>query len=69
MLATARLEGKLDCDTDRRFVAHLTDCEGCSCYLDQFLATIRVLAELPRDSMPEDVRDRMLSIYRNWHRS
>jgi hypothetical protein len=30
------------------------------------LVTIRVLGEPPRDSLPDDVRGRMLSIYRNW---
>jgi hypothetical protein len=68
-LVTAHLEGELDCDTERRFVAHLAGCEGCGCYLDQFLVTIRVLGELPGDSLPGDVRDRMSSIYRNWRRS
>ena len=36
-LVTAHLDGELDCDTERRFVAHQVDCEGCGCYLDQFL--------------------------------
>jgi Putative zinc-finger len=68
-LVTAHLDGALDCDTERRFVAHLAGCEGCGCYLDQFLVTIRLLGEPPGDSPPDDVRGRMLSIYRNWRQS
>ncbi len=68
-LVTAHLDGELDCDTDGRFMAHLAGCEGCGCYLDQFLVTIRVLGELPGDSLPDDVRAQTLSIYRNWRRS
>jgi anti-sigma factor RsiW len=68
-LVTAHLDGKLDRDVECQFAGHLAECEGCDRYLDQFRVTIRVLGELPRASLPYDVRDRMLAMYRNWRRS
>lgn len=63
-LVTAYLEGTLDPATERRFVGHLAECDGCDRYLSQMRATMDALGELPPESLSDDARDRLLSAFR-----
>jgi anti-sigma factor RsiW len=65
-LVTDYLDGALDEDTRRRFKAHLALCDGCDRYLEQFRRTTAALGELPSDSLPSSVRDRLLATFRDW---
>jgi anti-sigma factor RsiW len=65
-LVTAYLDGDLDSHTQRRFVEHLAECDGCDRYLDQIRHTVRNLADLPRQSLPGQARDRLLAAFRDW---
>jgi anti-sigma factor RsiW len=65
-LVTAYLEGALDPETERRFVGHLAECDGCDRYLSQMRATMDALGELPPDSLSGDARDRLLTAFREW---
>jgi anti-sigma factor RsiW len=65
-LVTAYLEGGLDPETERRFVAHLAECDGCDRYLDQFRRTVRTLGELRPESLSPVMRDRLLGAFRGW---
>ncbi|OLE21552.1 MAG: anti-sigma factor [Actinobacteria bacterium 13_1_20CM_3_71_11] len=67
-LVTGYLEGALDPQTERRFVEHLAECDGCDRYLDQIRATVRTLASLPEHSLPAQARDRLLAAFRDWQR-
>ena len=67
-LVTAYLEGTLDTETEQRFVAHLTECDGCDRYLDQIRATMRAVGRLPAESLTEPTRDRLLAAFRDWPR-
>jgi len=67
-LVTAYLEGHLDPDTEQRFVAHLTECDGCDRYLEQIRATVRALGRLPPETLTEPTRDRLLAAFRDWRR-
>jgi anti-sigma factor RsiW len=66
-LVTAYLEGALDTDTERRFVAHMAECDGCDRYLDQIRTTVTAVGHLPAEHLGPDVRDELLSALRNWH--
>jgi anti-sigma factor RsiW len=66
-LVTAYLDGALDPGTERRFVAHLAECDGCDRYLDQFQTTVTALGDLPGEKLRPDVRDELLSAFRSWH--
>jgi anti-sigma factor RsiW len=68
-LVTAFLDHALDERTEQRFIEHLADCPGCDIYFAQFRGTIEVLGTLPADTIPTDARDRLLSAFRDWHRS
>ena len=53
-LVTAYLDEALDPDTRARFDAHLTECEGCENYLQQFRATVRTLGKQSFDTRLEN---------------
>jgi anti-sigma factor RsiW len=65
-LVTAYLEGALDRTTEQRFVAHLTECDGCDRYLEQIRATVEALGNLPEQSLAPDARNRLLAAFRDW---
>ncbi len=67
-LVTAYLDGTLDPQTQRRFVEHLAECDGCDRYLDQIRSTVGILGELPARSLPTEARDRLLAAFRDWQR-
>ena len=50
-LVTDYLEDRLSPIDRARFEAHLTECEACRTYLEQFRQTIRVLGRLPEESL------------------
>ncbi|MBB5915945.1 anti-sigma factor RsiW [Nocardia transvalensis] len=65
-LVTAFLDGALDAETEQRFIEHLTLCDGCDAYLEQFRRTIRSVGELPPDSISPVARDTLLAAFRDW---
>lgn len=65
-LVTAYLEGALSPETERRFVEHLAECDGCDRYLDQIRATVGALGHLPERSLAPEARDRLLAAFRDW---
>lgn len=67
-LVTAFLDGALDPAAEERFLEHLAECEGCETYLAQFRQTIDTLGHLPADTLPPDVRDRLLEAFNTWPR-
>lgn len=68
-LVTDYLENALDPKTRERFEAHLEICDGCVAYVEQMRVTVRVLGEIPEDSLSPDVRDRLLDAFRGWGRA
>ena len=67
-LVTAYLDRSLDPDTERRFVEHLAECDGCERYLEQIRHTVASLAGLAAESLPGQARDRLLAAFRDWTR-
>ncbi|WP_330181587.1 anti-sigma factor [Nocardia sp. NBC_01503] len=67
-LVTLFLDGALDAATEQRFVDHLSLCDGCDAYLDQFRRTIQTVGELPPESLSAPARDKLLSAFRSWQR-
>jgi anti-sigma factor RsiW len=65
-LVTAYLEGGLAPETERLFVAHLAECDGCARYLDQIRQTMRTLGGLRPESLTTDARERLLDAFRGW---
>ena len=65
-LVTDYLEGGLS-DTDRaRFDAHLSDCDGCTNYLDQMRVTIAVVGRVREDDLSAETRAGLLAAFQEW---
>ena len=61
------LEGALSPETVAAVERHLADCPHCRAYLAQLRASIagaRALEERDVDTMPDDVRERLLRAFR-----
>lgn len=67
-LVSDYLEGALTVADAARFEAHIVMCDGCAAYLDQMRATIRLVGELPEDSVPASTWDVLLDVFRDWRR-
>jgi predicted anti-sigma-YlaC factor YlaD len=65
-LVTDYLEGGLTPEERMRFEKHLLICEGCSAYLDQVRKTIEIVGSLQEDSIPPQMRDKLLEAFRTW---
>ncbi len=67
-LITAYLEGALSEDDRALFDEHLRKCDGCDGYLEQMRTTIVMVGRLNTESVPPDVRRRLLHAFRGWKR-
>lgn len=65
-LVTAFLDHTLDDETESLFVDHLSQCDGCERYLDQFRQTISTLGELTPESLSPQARAELLDAFREW---
>lgn len=63
-LVTEFLEERLDAATEERFREHLAMCDGCERYLDQVRQTIDTLGELRTEMLPGEVKDALLTAFR-----
>jgi anti-sigma factor RsiW len=65
-LVTDYLEGTLPERDRERLEAHLAVCEGCTRYLAQIRATIRLTGMLRPEDLTPEARDALLEVYRAW---
>ena len=65
-LVTSYLDGSLDPDTRARFDVHLTECDGCENYLQQFRSTVDTLGKIDDEAFDPAFRDRLLNAFRDW---
>jgi anti-sigma factor RsiW len=68
-LVTDYLEDALDPVTRERFEEHLQFCDGCVAYVEQMRTTVRLVGEVPEESLSPEVRDRLLAAFRGWRRA
>ena len=67
-LVTDHLEGTLPEEVERAIAAHLELCEPCRIYLEQIRSTAAALRTLPRPTLPQPARDRLLEVFTTLHR-
>jgi len=65
-LITDYLEDALSVDDRVRVEEHFSKCPGCSGYLDQMRATIRLTGMLSEEQIPEEPKRRLLEAFRTW---
>ena len=68
-LVTDYLEGVLDERDRTAFERHLAGCDGCTEYVEQLRATIRVTGMLTLDDLSTEAEDVLLQAFRDWRRS
>jgi anti-sigma factor RsiW len=68
-LVTDYLEGDLSADAAELFEQHLNFCQGCESYVHQMRSTLRTVGRLGEETVPADMRDRLLSAFRDWRRT
>jgi hypothetical protein len=67
-LVTDYLEGALDERHLRAFERHLTGCDGCTQYLEQFRMTIRLTGTLTLDDLTPEAESALLQAFQGWKR-
>lgn len=65
-LVTGYLDGSLRGRRRRRFEAHLAACDGCTRFLRQMEATIRLTGTLTEEQVTEEQRAVLLTAFRGW---
>ena len=65
-LVTDYLEGGLSEGDRARFDAHLSECDGCTNYLDQMRVTIAVVGRVREDDLSDELRAGLVAAFRGW---
>jgi anti-sigma factor RsiW len=65
-LVTDYLDGALPPRERARFDAHISGCDGCTAYLEQFRETIRLTGTLRVEDVDAAARDELLDTFRSW---
>ena len=68
-LVTDYLEGALPPREARRFEDHIAMCEGCTAYVEQMRAPLRVLGEIPPEALSPEAERELLDAFRDWRAS
>ena len=65
-LVTDYLDGSMPDAQRATFDEHVSGCEGCTTYLEQFRITIRLTGMLTEEQMAPEARDVLLAAFREW---
>jgi predicted anti-sigma-YlaC factor YlaD len=65
-LVTEYLEGSMPAAQRARFDEHVSGCDGCTTYLEQFRITIRLTGMLSEEQVAPDARETLLGVFRDW---
>jgi anti-sigma factor (TIGR02949 family) len=68
-LVTEYLEGTLPPEEATLVEQHLNFCDGCVWYVDQIRTAIATVGRIEPEEVPPDMRDRLLTAFRDWRRS
>ena len=60
------LDGAMSPHDRERFDEHVSNCDGCTNYLDQMRETIRLTGMLSEDQVPVAQRERLRQAFRDW---
>jgi len=68
-LVTDYLEGSMPAEQRARFDEHVSGCDGCTTYLEQFRITIRLTGMLSEEQVEPATRETLLGVFRDWRAS
>lgn len=67
-LVTDYVEGELPAAETALFEQHLNFCEGCVWYVDQMRTTVEVVGGIKEEDLPDEMRERLMTAFRDWKR-
>jgi anti-sigma factor RsiW len=65
-LVTNYLEGALPPEQAARVESHLSDCDGCTAYVEQMRQTIRLTGRVSQEQVSPEAREALLNAFRSW---
>ncbi len=65
-LVTEYLEGTMTPELSAAFEAHLAHCDGCTHYLEQIEATIRLAGTIEPEELSPEFREELLEAFRDF---
>ena len=68
-LVTEYFEGALSQSERSRFEEHIMSCPPCRTYLEQMRKTIRLLGNLPEESVAPEAEETLVAAFRDWKRN
>jgi anti-sigma factor RsiW len=68
-LVTDYFEGTLPATETELLEQHVNFCQGCEWYVEQMQITVDAVGNIGEETMPEEMRQRLLAVFRNWSRS
>ena len=68
-LVTDYLEDSMPAEQRARFDEHVSGCDGCTTYLEQFRITIRLTGMLSEEQVEPATRETLLGVFRDWRAS
>ena len=68
-LVTEYLEGTMPAEQRARFDDHVSGCDGCTTYLEQFRIAIRLTGMLSEEQIDPAARYALLGVFRDWRAS
>jgi anti-sigma factor RsiW len=63
-LVTDYLEGRLPDATVAQLEGHLSQCDGCTAYIEQMRLTLRALGSIPPETVSDAARDELIVAFR-----
>lgn len=67
-LVTEYFEDALSANERLRFERHVSDCPGCSAYVEQMRQTITLVGELREQDVSPTAEQQLLQAFRGWKR-
>ena len=67
-LASEFLDGAMTPEQMTEFELHLNFCDGCSSFVDQVRTTATIAHGLSEEEIPEEMRAKLLSAFKDWTR-
>jgi anti-sigma factor RsiW len=68
-LVTDYLERSLPAEQASLFEQHINFCDGCIAYVEQMRATVATVGQVREEDVPPEVKDRLMTAFRDWKRS
>jgi len=65
-LVTEYLDGAMEPRRRARFELHLSVCDACTAYMEQFRTTIVMVGRLDSGDVPEPVMAGLMAAFRHW---